>query len=493
MPHECKAPQLDEHETSTQTTAMKRSRAGSTGSAVTAAAAALARTKLYDSHAERTCGRSLKVTLPVSTQPRKRSLRAIARKCARGAELEFTVAEELGCGEQGCAYALANEARYVLKATPLTDAAVAEAWRKESVIACEVGAAGLGPAVPLTLECSGFGFIVMERLRDAQALADGTLVREYDAACDRKARGWRECCPKVDHVTRMPLRTQEAFVDVLARLLALGFVHMDNHLENLGYIRAGDPPKRPRADARKSARRSSTSSSSAGQSAVVQAFAQLGDAAEQPCVFDFGFTQRRDLTAGDLPWALAFSVAQVLQAAPVAGMESTAFFRSFVACFGERGDLKTAGRRRSGGDFAGPAPFSVDVSASASPRMTLADLALRFPRVGAATAAKARVALFVARALAGDGGVSPQNMDLYVGTCCYAQILGLPDNERDGHFLDVIYSIRQGTWSAAEALVDAARSAPPPRALSASLAAPRASISHVRHDETCSRTRRKKA
>ena len=108
----------------------------------------------------------------------------------------------------------------------------------------------------------------MDTLKDAKRLPDGTVIRE-------KVDDY-----KVDHMSRMPAIIQLGFVDVLARMIDNGFVHMDNHIENLGFI------------------------------------------GTRPVVFDFGFTQRRSFNNElEKLWALSFSLFQMLEHCPEAELE----------------------------------------------------------------------------------------------------------------------------------------------------------------------------
>jgi tRNA A-37 threonylcarbamoyl transferase component Bud32 len=181
---------------------------------------------------------------------------------------KMTRGRKLGCGEQGCTYSFVEDPTHVVKVTKLSTEAAKEQWRAEACIGRELGLLGVAPQIPKIFECNEHGYIVMDTLRDAKKLPDGTVIRE------------KRDDYKVDHMTRMPANIQLGFVQVLATMIDNGFVHMDNHIENLGFI------------------------------------------GPRPVVFDFGFTQRRTFAnENEKLWALSFSLFQMLEHCPEAELE----------------------------------------------------------------------------------------------------------------------------------------------------------------------------
>jgi len=172
---------------------------------------------------------------------------------------------KLGCGEQGCTYSLAEDPKHVIKVTKLQNEQEKLTWREEACVGRELGALGIAPTIPKIFECGAYGYIVMDILKDAKKLPDGTVLRV------KSEEG------SVDHMTRMPADIQMGFVTALATMIDHGFIHMDNHMENLGFIGG------------------------------------------KPVVFDFGFTQRRLFPSHiDKLWALCFSLFQMLEHCPSA-------------------------------------------------------------------------------------------------------------------------------------------------------------------------------
>ena len=175
---------------------------------------------------------------------------------------------KLGCGEQGCTYSLVEDPSHVIKVTRLTTEESKQQWREEACVGRELGALGVAPGIPKIFECNSYGYIVMDILKDAKRLPDGTVIRE------------RLGDIKVDHMSRMPRSIQIGFIQALATMIDNGFLHMDNHIENLGFIQG------------------------------------------RPVVFDFGFTQRRTFyNEAEKLWALSFSLFQMLEHCPEAELE----------------------------------------------------------------------------------------------------------------------------------------------------------------------------
>jgi hypothetical protein len=172
---------------------------------------------------------------------------------------------KLGCGEQGCTFSITEDPKHVIKVTKLTNDKDRKMWKQEACVGIELGNLGIAPAIPKVFECGSYGYILMDILKDAKKLPDGTVIREKDDS-------------SIDHMKRMPAEIQLGFIKVLAKMIDHGFIHMDNHIENLGFI------------------------------------------GTKPVVFDFGFTQRRTFSNEDKFWALSFSLFQILEHCPLSEM-----------------------------------------------------------------------------------------------------------------------------------------------------------------------------
>jgi len=307
------------------------------------------------------CDASSVIEIP---QVRGSQLVDIANRCLSASDFRFALGHILGCGEQGCAYSISDDPTKVIKITPFKSADQREAWINEVKIGCELGHLGVAPIIFKSFQCSAYGFIVMSKLMDATKNPDGRQVRIYDASCDRLKSDWKSECDKLDHLSVMPEDIQKAFVEVLQVAIDHNFVHMDNHIENIGYLTDGRSIK--------------------------------------PCLFDFGFTQRRHMTPDIKKYALAFSIAQILEHCPYEEMQRTYFFRAFLEILGLR-------------DLSG---FQVPARRSDS----LAIIKANYNET--------------------------PNADIILGTLCYCYILPLekPTPARGSIFLDAIYEIRGGKF-----------------------------------------------
>ena len=182
---------------------------------------------------------------------------------------------QLGCGEQGCTYA--DKETSVVKVTPFGSKVTQAQWANEAHVGQVLGNMGIAPKIYDYYVCDSKGYIEMERLKDAKRLPDtGVQIRD-------KLGG-----DPVDHISMMPAHIQQGFVRALVTMIDAGYLHMDNHIENLGYIQDASGYK--------------------------------------PIVFDFGFTVARDMTPADKCWALAFSLFQILEHTPSAEIESSVFW-----------------------------------------------------------------------------------------------------------------------------------------------------------------------
>ncbi len=110
----------------------------------------------------------------------------------------------------------------------------------------------------------------------------------------------------LDDLSAMSRAHQQAYVQALEAMIDRGYIHMDNHVGNLGTI------------------------------------------AGRPVLFDFGFTQKR---AGmDRRWALCFSVFQILEHCPPQILKGTLFYRVVAGCL--YGGPRERGARPAGDPLA---------------------------------------------------------------------------------------------------------------------------------------------
>jgi len=177
---------------------------------------------------------------------------------------------KLGCGEQGCVYGLVGNK--VIKESFLKSKKAKEQWTSEACVGQYLGSLGIAPKIYDFYFCKGAGYIVMDALRDAQILPDGKVLR-----VKTKDHG------VIDHVKQLSIAFQNAFVYDLALMIEHGFIHMDNHIGNIGFING-----------------------------------------TKPILFDFGFTQQRTWDSDlDKLKALAFSLFQILEHCPLKELDSS--------------------------------------------------------------------------------------------------------------------------------------------------------------------------
>lgn len=277
---------------------------------------------------------------------------------------------ELGCGEQGCTYKLTSTT--VLKITQWKQPPTPRAWRvweSEARTGKELGKLGIAPRVYDTFKCRNKGFIIMDMLTPLSKALPGVLTKD--------ARGNTEV-----HITRFPPEAQHGYSAVLARMVEHGFVHMDNHLGNVGFF--------------------------AGTS--------------KPLVFDFGFTQRRDRLASsraDQLWAHALSLFIMLEhvVEPLEALEKSVLCQDALAAL----------LGASSGGAAAPGALSLrQVSARLYPAAAI--------NPGAATPKGA---------LAAANKLSASNVDIYAACLAYLALLQLPRLDRYQHALyKLVYDVR---------------------------------------------------
>jgi len=189
----------------------------------------------------------------------------------------------LGCGDQACVYELKNRLT-VVKITPLITDAVEARWVREFQLAKQFGDNKIGPTIRKGYTCNGRGYIEMDRVSNAKTLPGGTILRT-----EVKTRVVGET-KRVDRVDRMPEQTQLQFIHLFEQMIAKGYIHMDNHLGNMGFVDG-----------------------------------------ERPVLFDFEFTQKRIFSKQDAVIALAFSIYQVIEDTSFAHLKNTLFWKQACA------------------------------------------------------------------------------------------------------------------------------------------------------------------
>ena len=187
--------------------------------------------------------------------------------------------EKIACGEQGCAYKIqpTEHPNTVLKITKFKDSKSEQQWINESCVASKLGHAGIAPKIFDSFVCQNQGFILMEKLVDVEHALPGIKDRD------------------VQHISLMPDNVQKSFVHRLLEMLSMGFIHMDNHIGNLGFVEGN------------------------------------------PVLFDFGFTVERPTVRYDMNAALAFSIFQILEHCPYKEVVTTRFWRTALKLVSYKG------------------------------------------------------------------------------------------------------------------------------------------------------------
>jgi len=294
---------------------------------------------------------------------------SVAACVANGAGVEL--GPELGRGEQGVAYSIKKDDNYVIKSTRLRTDADAKTWTRESCYSKEIGDLGIAPRIHKYFICNGIGYIVMDRLVTIKGAYPDVREKIPDENGDYSI---------VDHVSLLPLDVQRGFVNACATLINSGFIHMDNHFDNVGFL----------LNAR-------------------------------PILFDFGFTQKRDFSGpNDYEWALAFSLFQFLEHAPLEEIEETIFFQVINSIFSDA--------------LEGPSEEGSIASFTSSDVFRPLKNKREF---------NARLQTF--KMLACQGSNDPRNADIALGTLCYAMLVQMDQEDRyDSPFYDVVYEVRTG-------------------------------------------------
>jgi hypothetical protein len=279
--------------------------------------------------------------------------------------------QKLGCGEQGCAYKLTND--NVIKISSFSKQLTKPKWLKEACIGKDLGKFGIGPVVKQFFECNGKGYIVMETLQDATIWGDKGRVVHIRTKTGENS---------IDHVERIPLSVQGGFIKLFREMTRRGYIHMDNHIANIGYVKNAGVLSRNLQTA-------------CNVETVKDAVLTGNPTCVKPILFDFGFVQERKFSKVDAQYAVAFSCFQVIEHCPRDTVASTAFYKVAMACCSTQ-------------------VFS-----------TLKDIEF-----------EVRTRL--------KSGLTDENADLAVGCLCY--VAYMHDRNYDSPLYDVIYKIRMGKY-----------------------------------------------
>jgi hypothetical protein len=197
----------------------------------------------------------------------------------------------IGKGEQGITYAFSPD--LVVKVTSLIDKKSESSWFEEARIGQELGKLKIAPTVICFFVTGKNGIILMERLKTLNTQKIQLKQTVVDLIKKNTSDIVRYQLPQedIDDLRKIPSKDQLGFIDVLEKMIDHGYIHMDNHVENIGYIK------------------------------------------HRPVLFDFGFTQKRNKL--NKRWALCFSLFQILEYCPVKFLEQTEFYRVATACMND--------------------------------------------------------------------------------------------------------------------------------------------------------------
>ena len=205
--------------------------------------------------------------------------------------LKKTLGMKLGQGEQGTVYAIGE---YVIKVTSLAKKGMENIWFEEVCKAQDLGELKIAPTIRRHFICNKHGFIVMDQLTPMKSM---TVSNKKDAVIQMKKNKdvirykWKNenVYDFMDNISLLSQDTQVKFIQLLETMIENGYIHMDNHIDNLGY----------------------------------------DSTTKQPIAYDFGFTQYREDMGGkdDMKWALCFTMFQILEHCPLNQIEMTLFYR----------------------------------------------------------------------------------------------------------------------------------------------------------------------
>ena len=191
----------------------------------------------------------------------------------------------IDCGEYGCTFKTDRAGR-VVKVTNQYDSKTHKAWARESDIQKIAAKSGCAPRIFANEIRDSLGIVVME---EVEMVKDVRIIPE---PCDKKLRDWRYNCHVYDDMSQLSNEAQYAFITTMIDMIAVGVVHLDNHMENMGFINRD---------------------------------------ATRPCFIDFGSAQlRENMSYFDRLWALAFSMGIILERTPPAMLVNTVFYQLFL-------------------------------------------------------------------------------------------------------------------------------------------------------------------
>lgn len=209
-------------------------------------------------------------------------------------KLHYHKKKLLGRGGQGSAYSVREDKNAVIKITKIKTRLEKKLWYNEACISRILGDVKpvLAPKIFAFYECNLSGYIHMQILTtiDKITIDDEILViRDHDTGGD-----------PIDHIGLIPAEMQQGYINKFVQLTDLGYIHMDNHVGNLGLLK------------------------------------------DKPILFDFGFVQTRTFPKKDKAWAIVFSLFIVLEHCPLDEIESTVFFTQITTLMNGGKPLKMA-------------------------------------------------------------------------------------------------------------------------------------------------------
>lgn len=281
---------------------------------------------------------------------------------------------ELGKGEQGIAYVFDN---LVIKVSKFKNIMDEKLWLDEACKSLDLGNLNIAPKIYRYFICGKNGFIVMDRLTTIKSMKINSENEALKLMLNIKSDIVRykivekgKTTDSIDDLRLITPKQQLGFIHVLEIMINNNYIHMDNHIDNIGFI------------------------------------------GKNPIVFDFGFTQKREVI--DKRWALCFSIFQILEHCPVYILEQTDFYRVATACIN---NSYKWGHPESGEGI----PLAKLLK---SLNTTEKEEEIPFLKR-------------ITKDVFENDEVSP---DLIVGSLAYAKIIG--KENREGILLDLIYAIR---------------------------------------------------
>jgi hypothetical protein len=197
----------------------------------------------------------------------------------------------IGKGEQGSIYEFN---KLVIKVTVLKNKIEESAWLHEACIGKELGELKIAPKIFRYLICGTNGVIIMQRLTTLKSKKVNAKKYVKNMMQKNTSNIVRYKLPNdesIDDLRNIKVKDQLGFISVLEKMIDRGYLHMDNHIENIGFIN------------------------------------------NRPIIFDFGFIQKRKHI--DKRWALCFSLFIFLEKCPVTIVEQTQFYRVATACIND--------------------------------------------------------------------------------------------------------------------------------------------------------------